>query len=233
MRQRAIAQVVVVGASLLASAGWTRQTAAPSPQQVLERLRQGNQRFLQGAPYPGDLVADRKATAKEQRPIAAVLSCIDSRAPAERIFDTRLGEIFNARVAGNIADPDIVASLEYATKVAGARVLVVLGHTDCGAVKSACKGVKLGHITGLLEKIKPAEKLVTEPPDPSCGPRFVDEMAEQNVLLTIRHLREMSPILRDLEQKGDLVIQGAMYDLSTGEVSFLSPVHPGPRSGRR
>jgi carbonic anhydrase len=153
-----------------------------------------------------------------------ILSCIDSRAPAEFIFDAGIGDLFNARIAGNIADPDLVGSMEFACKVAGAKLVLVMGHTNCGAVKGACDNVELGNLTGLLEKIKPAMKAVKNVPGErnSQNQGFVEAVAEANVRLTVERIRELSPILSEMEREGKIQIAGSVYNLETGRVQFLT-----------
>lgn len=202
--------------------------AATTPAQALDYLRAGNERFVSGKPVQRDTLHDQKILAKGQYPYAAILSCIDSRAPAEVIFDAGLGDLFNARVAGNIADPDLIGSLEFACAVAGAKLVVVMGHTSCGAIKGACDGVQLGNLTGLLEKIKPAVRAVKDVPGEhnSKNHEFVEAVGELNVRQTVSQLREMSPTLRDLETSGKIQIVGSVYDLETGRVHFLSNIQP-------
>ena len=196
---------------------------ATTPADVLRQLKEGNERFLRGEPRKRDFASEIRATAGGQHATAAVLGCVDSRVPVETIFDAGIGDMFVARVAGNVAHSDIVGSLEYATKVGGAKLVLVMGHTRCGAVKSACEHVELGNITGLLRKIEPAAAAVKGVPGGrDCkSEAFVDAAAEQNVRQTMRELREKSPILKELEQSGDIMIVGCMYDVSTGKVDFL------------
>ncbi len=197
--------------------------AALTPQQVLQALKQGNQRFLSQQVRPRDFRHDQAVVAEGQYPHAILLSCIDSRAPAEIIFDTGLGDIFNSRVAGNIANVDQVGSIEFACKVAGAKLVLVMGHTACGAVKGACDDVQLGNITALLANIRPAVAAVNNVPGPRTSENieFVEAVAVMNVRLTQERIRALSPILTDLESRGDIAIVGAIYDLATGKVNFL------------
>jgi carbonic anhydrase len=201
-----------------------RQMAA-TPTQVLEKLQRGNERFVSGKPERRDMLHDQRTTAAGQYPKAVILSCIDSRAPAEFIFDAGLGDLFNARIAGNIADEDQVGSIEFACKVAGAKLIVVMGHTSCGAVKGAIDDVKLGNLTGLLAKIKPAVTAVQNVPGDrnSKNTAFVEAVAEKNVQLTVERIRNTSPILRDMESAGQIQIVGCIYHLETGRVQYLSP----------
>ena len=195
---------------------------AVTPQLILERFKQGNARFASGKSTQRSYVKQVKATAARQYPLAAVVSCIDSRAPAEILFDQGIGDLFNARVAGNIVNEDILGSLEFASKVEGAKLVVVLGHTSCGAIKGVCDDVKLGNLTGLLSKIKPAVDAV--PKDgkerSSKNYAFVEMVAERNVRLTVQAIRDKSPVLKEMEQKGEIMIVGAMYDIATGKVTW-------------
>ena len=170
-----------------------------------------------------DTLHDQRVTAAGQYPHAVVLSCIDSRAPAEIIFDTGIGDIFNARIAGTIADADLVGSMEFACAVSGAKLVRVMGHTNCGAIKGAIDRVELGNLTGLLKKIEPAVDSVRNVPGDrtSKNKKFVEAVAESNVRLTVERIRELSPILRDMEKEGKIRITGCIYDLETGRVRFL------------
>jgi carbonic anhydrase len=199
------------------------EQAALTPGQVLESLRLGNERFASGKTKSRDMLHDQRTTAGGQYPHAVILSCIDSRAPAEIIFDTGLGDLFNARIAGNIADADLVGSMEFACAVSGAKLVLVMGHTSCGAIKGAVDHVELGNLTGLLEKIKPAVEAVRDVPGErnSKNTAFVEAVSETNVRLTVERIRELSPILRDLEKAGKIQIAGCIYDLDTGKVRFL------------
>jgi carbonic anhydrase len=185
-----------------------------SPEAALERLMDGNQRFVEGKLEGQDLASQVSESAGGQHPFAAVLGCIDSRVPSELVFDQGIGDIFNARVAGNIVNEDILGSLEYACKVAGSKLILVLGHTACGAVTAATQYVELGNITALLSKITPAVEAL----DPGTA---VDEVASKNVELNINRLRDESPILSELETSGTIAIRGAMYDVATGKVNLL------------
>ena len=204
------------------SATLKAEQAALTPALALESLRRGNERFASGKPEPRDMLHDQQTTANGQFPHAVILSCIDSRAPAEFVFDQGLGDIFNARIAGNIADHDLVGSMEFACAVAGAKLVVVMGHTRCGAVKGACDHVEFGNLTGLLDKIQPAVQAVQGVPGErnSGNSKFVEAVSEVNVRLTVERIRELSPILRDLEAAGKIQIVGCMYHLDTGRVQF-------------
>lgn len=191
--------------------------------EALWRLKAGALRFASGQNRPHAYLKEVRATAKGQHPFAAVLSCIDSRVDPEIIFDQGIGDLFSLRVAGNVADDDALGGLEYAAKVSGARLIVVLGHTHCGAVKGACDGVKLGNLTGLLDRIKPAVDAVpaSAGPHSSHNDAFVAQAARENVLLAIRTIRRKSPVLAGLEKDGRLTIVGAMYDVEAGTTEFM------------
>lgn len=196
-----------------------------TPDRALELLLEGNRRYVENNRETRDFAEQRQATRGGQWPFAAVLSCIDSRAPAELVFDAGIGDIFSVRIAGNCVDEDVLGSIEYACKVAGSKLALVLGHSGCGAVKGACDGVELGHITALLEKIKPAVKSVADESDD--GPRtsqdapFVQAVVTRNVELAVAGLRERSAILRELEEAGEIRIAGAVYDIESGEVTLV------------
>lgn len=204
----------------------TKETqSAISPNQSIEILKEGNQRFVASKMASRDLLDQVNDTASGQYPFATVLSCIDSRVSAELIFDQGVGDIFSARVAGNIVNEDLLGSIEFACKLAGTKVLVILGHTACGAVKGACDDAKLGNLTILLDKIKPAVNAVSEPSDASLRNSsnidFVNEVAVKNVHMTIENTRTMSPVLKEMEDNGEIKIVGAMYDINNGKVTFL------------
>ncbi len=193
-----------------------------TPDQILDLLRRGNERFRTGKMHPHDFLAQKRATVAGQHPAVALLSCIDSRAPAEIIFDVGLGDTFNARVAGNIANDDLLGSLEFACAAAGAKVVLVMGHTSCGAIKGAIDNVRLGHLTGLLEKIKPAVAATPyEGARTSENYEFVDAVAKTNVHRTVAAIRAQSEVLVKLETDGKIKIAGSMYHLSGGRVEFL------------
>lgn len=196
-----------------------------TPEMALELLKEGNRRFLRGAPRERKLNQQVIETAYGQYPFASIIGCIDSRVPTSLIFDQGIGSIFSARVAGNIVNDDILGSLEFACKLAGAKLVVVLGHTSCGAVKGACDQAELGNLTALLSKINPAVLAVTEPENPekrtSKNAAFVDAVALENVRLTVQNVRTYSNVLRSMEKEGAIKIIGAMYDVATGEVRFL------------
>lgn len=194
-----------------------------SPQQVLEMLKRGNERFRSGQMHPHDYLAQKRATIGGQYPAAAILSCIDSRAPGEIILDAGIGETFNARIAGNISNDDLVGSLEFACAAAGAKLVLVMGHTSCGAIKGAIDGVELGHLTELLNKIKPAVAATTyEGERSSKNAAFVDAVAATNVRRTVTDIRTRSSVLAGLEKSGKIAIVGSMYHLQGGQVEFYS-----------
>jgi len=199
--------------------------AALTPMSALKLLKEGNQRFVQQNQTARDLIEQVKQTTSGQYPFATILSCIDSRVSAELVFDQGVGDIFSARVAGNIVNEDILGSIEFACKLAGTKIIVVLGHTGCGAVKGACDDARMGNLTTLLSKIKPAVEAITEPEDPSLrnskNAEFVNAVAEKNVYLTIDNLREKSPVLAEMEENGEIMVVGAMYDIADGKVHFL------------
>ncbi len=194
-----------------------------SPDAALAALRDGNERVLRGSPRNCDRVGQAKASASGQAPIAAVLGCIDSRVVPELAFDQGIGDVFTARVAGNFANVDIIGSLEFATKVTGAKAIVVLGHNDCGAIKGAVDHVKLGNITAMLKNFEPAVQAVRKSDGAfdSKNAALVQKVAETNVRLTARSLTRRSKILKEQVEKGEIRIAGAMHDLATGKVTWL------------
>ncbi len=191
-----------------------------SPKDAHSILVEGNKRFVQNLKAQRNLQDQVLKTSKGQYPFAVILSCIDSRVPAELVFDQGIGDIFSARVAGNIINEDILGSIEYACKVAGSKIVVVMGHTKCGAVTSACKHIELGNITALLNKIKPAVTLV-EVERSEMNDEAIEEVSVLNVKISIDRIREESPILAEMESKGEIDILGAMYDVSNGQVEFF------------
>ena len=193
-----------------------------SPDDIIALMKKGNERFRLGQESPHDYLAQQRATATGQYPAAAILSCIDSRAPAETIMDLGIGDCFNARVAGNVSNDDIVGSLEFACKVAGAKVVLVMGHTACGAIKGAIDNVQLGRLTGLLAKIRPAVDATQYQGERSAkNYGFVDAVARKNVELTMAEISRRSTVLADLERSGAVRIAGAMYNIETGLVEFF------------
>ncbi len=199
------------------------QRDALTPDEIIALMKKGNERFRQGKESPHDFLAQQRASAKGQYPAAVILSCIDSRAPAETIMDLGIGNCFNARVAGNIANDDIMGSMEFACKVAGAKVVLVMGHTACGAIKGAIDNVQLGNLTGLLGKIRPAVAATDYEGERSAkNYSFVDAVARKNVELTIGEIRRRSSVLAEMESSGAIKIAGAMYDLESGVVEFAN-----------
>lgn len=193
-----------------------------TPEQIIQAMKKGNKRFQKGERKERNYLREQKASASGQYPAAALLSCIDSRAPAEVIMDLGIGDIFNSRVAGNIENPDILGSLEFACKLAGAKVVLVMGHTACGAIKGAIDNAELGNLTGLLARIKPAVEATTSTGERSAkNYAFVDAVARKNVEMTVANIRKDSPVLAELESKGGIKIAGAMYNLETGAVEFF------------
>ena len=197
--------------------------AGINPSMATQMLKDGNARFTSGNPFKRDLHQQVKDTATGQYPFAAVVSCIDSRIPTEVIFDQGIGDIFNARVAGNFVNEDILGSLEFACKLAGSKVIVVMGHTSCGAVKGACDHAKLGNLTQMLDKIMPAvDGTSTNEGEErnSSNIDFVNRVAQKNVELTIEDIKAKSPVLKEMLDNGEIDIVGAMYDVKSGAVSF-------------
>jgi len=215
----------IFSASLVHAQVTKKQQEAFTPDKVLDALVQGNKRFVADNATVHDSVARRNATTQAQHPKAVILSCLDSRVPVETVFDAGIGDLFVGRVAGNIEDSDQLGSLEFATKLAGAKLVMVLGHTECGAVRGACNNARLGHLTGIMKKIRPsvdAVKKNTPVADAvSSNSDFVNKVAEENVRRTIENIRHHSRILADLEKSGQIKIVGGMYDLASGRVSLL------------
>jgi carbonic anhydrase len=194
-----------------------------TPDDIVTLMKQGNERFRSGKPTQQNLLAQQRASAQGQYPKAVILSCIDSRAPAEAIMDLGIGDVFNARVAGNITNDDILGSMEFACHLSGAKVVLVMGHTACGAIKGAIDGAQLGKLTGLLAKIQPAVKATVFQGDRSSkNNAFVDAVARKNVELTMEQIRKGSTVLSDLKAKGALNVVGAMYDVETARVEFFA-----------
>jgi carbonic anhydrase len=200
------------------------QQITMTPESAIQRLKDGNSRFTKNKGFSRDLTSEVKQTSTGQNPYATVLHCIDSRVSAELIFDEGIGDVFSVRIAGNFENEDILGSMEFACKLAGTKVIVVLGHTACGAVKGACDDAKLGNLTALISKLKPAVEAVTEPADTSkrnsTNIDFVNSVAEKNVYMTIENIREKSPVLKEMEDNGEIKIIGAMYDVKDGSVTF-------------
>ena len=197
-----------------------------TPESSLNELTAGNVRFQNNVRANRNLVEQAKTTSTGQFPFATILSCIDSRVSSELIFDQGIGDVFSIRIAGNFVNTDILGSMEFACKLAGTKLLVVLGHTACGAVKGACDDAKLGNLTSMLDKIKPAVSLVTEPTDSnlrnSSNADFVNDVATKNVLLSMDNIVKESSVLAEMQAKGEIKIVGAMYDINTRAVHFLN-----------
>ena len=198
---------------------------ALSHDQIIDILKKGNDRFVENQKLNRNLQQQIEETSGGQFPFATVLSCIDSRIPVETIFDMGIGDLFSVRIAGNFVNDDILGSMEFACKLAGSKVLVVLGHTSCGAVKGACDGAELGKLTGMLDKIKPAVKAVTDPVEASlrtsANVDFVNKVAVKNVSFSIDDIRSGSEVLSEMEDNNEIQIVGAMYDVASGKVTFL------------
>lgn len=192
-----------------------------TPQKALELLKEGNERFVGKNMITRDLNLQVSQTAGGQWPHSVVLGCIDSRVPNELVFDQGIGDIFSARVAGNFVNTDILGSIEYGCKVAGSKLVVVLGHEGCGAVKGACDGVELGNITSMLANLQKAVDSVDEAGDrTSANKDFVHKVVDSNVELTVADIRNQSPLLKGMEDAGEITIVGAVYDVATGKVTF-------------
>src|ERR1700676_795527 len=190
-----------------------------TPDDILALMKKGNKRFYTGKREDRNFLAQQRASAKGQYPAAVLLTCIDSRAPAETILDLRIGDIFNSRVAGNVENSDILGSMEFACKLAGAKVVLVMGHTACGAIKGAIDGAELGNLTGLLAKIKPAVAATIYTGERSSkNYAFVDRRARKNVEMAMANIRKDSPVLAEMASNGAIKIGGAMYNLETGVV---------------
>lgn len=200
-----------------------KSQAAITPQQALQILKDGNDRFVAGKPLRRDLRQQVKATGEGQFPFAAIVGCIDSRASNELIFDQGIGDIFSARIAGNFVNDDILGSIEFACAAAGAKLVLVIGHTECGAVMGACDDVVLGNLTQTLANIKPAVAAVSgfDADRTSSNRAFVQAVADKNVVLTMERIRQRSTILREMAEQGQIALAGAMYDVHTGKVAFM------------
>lgn len=197
---------------------------ATTPQSAIQRLKDGNARFVENKGVSRDLPAEVKQTSTGQFPFATILHCIDSRVSAELVFDEGVGDVFSVRIAGNFVNEDILGSMEFACKLAGTKLILVLGHTACGAVKGACDHADMGNLTALISKIAPA---VAATPGFTEGEGrtsknidFVNTVAEKNVHMTIDNIRIQSPILKEMEDNGEIAIVGGMYDIKDGSVTF-------------
>ena len=195
------------------------------PTKALKLLKEGNERFVNNLSVNRNLMEDALSTSEGQEPIAVVLSCLDSRSSADIIFDQPIGGVFSARVAGNIVNDDILGSMEFACELSTAKLILVLGHSDCGAIKGACNGVELGNLTGLLEKIQPAIDSVKKPTKQKerngDNVKFVNKVTKKNVILTMDNIRERSELLHNLEKEGKIMIVGGVHDLSTGKINYI------------
>lgn len=203
----------------------TKETqAAINPQNALDLLKEGNTRFQNQSEIKRDLIKQMNQTSGGQFPFATILSCIDSRVSSELIFDQGLGDIFSVRIAGNFVNEDILGSMEFACKLAGTKVVLVLGHTSCGAIKGACDHARLGNLTALINKLEPAVEAVSEPTDKSMRNSgnidFVNEVSKKNVMMTIDAIRSRSSVLEEQENNNEIMIVGGMYDISNGSVTF-------------
>ena len=203
----------------------TKETqAATTPASALQALIDGNKRFMAGDMVARNLNEQIADTANGQFPFATVLHCIDSRVSAELLFDQGIGDVFSIRIAGNFVNDDILGSMEFACKLAGTKLVVVLGHTACGAVKGACDHARLGNLTTLINKLEPAVEAVTEPTEPedrtSKNIDFVNAVAKKNVEMTMKNIRNRSAVLKEMEEDGSIAIVGGMYDIADGSVSF-------------
>lgn len=194
-----------------------------TPELAIQILKEGNERFVSNLKADRDLLQQVNETKEGQFPFATVLSCMDSRTSAELIFDQGLGDIFSIRVAGNVLNEDILGSMEFATAVVGTKVILVLGHTKCGAIVGACNNVELGNLTSLLQKIKPAIEAEKQTADNRTGSNkeFVYNVTESNVHLTIEKIKQESPIIANLVEEGKVKVAGGMYDVETGKVTFF------------
>lgn len=231
MKNCGLLQAVFLAGSLLAGtvqadagdAALTREAqAAITPARALALLKEGNTRFVSGKSLQRDLLSQVKQTSGGQYPFAAIVSCLDSRIPPAIVFDRGIGDLFVGRIAGNFVNDDMLGSLEFATRLSGAKLVVILGHTECGAVKGACDAAQLGLLTATLANINPAVEAVQGDYTPrnSGNAEFVQAAAEMNVQLTMKKLLDRSVVLREMVEKGELGLVGAMYDVATGKVEF-------------
>jgi carbonic anhydrase len=196
---------------------------AISPKMALDLLKEGNKRFINNLKINRNLLQQANETSDGQHPFAVILSCIDSRTSAELIFDQGLGDVFSVRIAGNVVNEDILGSMEFGCKVAGAKIIVVLGHSNCGAIKGACDNVQLGNLTGLIKKIKPAvdnETNTTEHRN-STNQLFVEKVTELNVVVSVNNILNNSPIIASMVANGEIAIIGGVHNIATGEVKFF------------
>jgi len=196
---------------------------AITPAMALDLLKEGNKRFINNLKVNRNLLQQANETSDGQHPFAVILSCIDSRTSAELIFDQGLGDIFSVRIAGNIINEDILGSMEFGCKVAGSKIIVVLGHTKCGAIKGACDHVEMGNLTALLSKIRPAveDEQLTVNDRNSANSEFVENVTTINVKRTVKSIMERSPILKEMVEKNEIGIIGGVHDITTGQVTFF------------
>ncbi|MEQ9100843.1 MAG: carbonic anhydrase family protein [Imperialibacter sp.] len=202
----------------------TKETQSTmTPAKALAFLKEGNQRFQNNLKANRNLLEQVNDTSEGQWPFAVILSCIDSRVSAELVFDQGLGDIFSVRIAGNFVNEDILGSMEFACKIAGSKLVVVLGHSKCGAIKGVCDNVTMGNLTALMSKLKPAADAVKEPAENrnSGNSEFVENVAAMNVRMTMKNVKDRSPILKEMFDKGEIGIVGGMYDVETGIVRFF------------
>ncbi|AXY74836.1 carbonic anhydrase [Paraflavitalea soli] len=200
-----------------------------TPQMALQFLKEGNARFMNNLKMNRNLLEQVNDTKEGQWPFAVILSCIDSRTSAELIFDQGLGDVFSVRIAGNVINEDILGSMEFACKVAGSKLIVVLGHSKCGAIKGACNHVELGNLTGLLEKVQPAiEKVKEQQGSDDVNPQFIEAVAHVNTLHTMDAVLKRSPILKEMYENGEIGIAAGYYSVETGEVKFIKEKVLGP-----
>lgn len=202
----------------------TKETqGSMTPAEALSRLKDGNARFVANSQANRDLMQQVRQTGEGQFPFAVVLGCVDSRVSPELVFDQGIGDIFSARIAGNFVNEDILGSMEFATKVAGAKAIVVLGHTKCGAIMGACDNVQLGNLTGMLSNLMPAVEAISTNGGKASSQNaaFVQQVADKNVILTIEEIKKRSPVLKEMLENGEITIDGAMYDVDSGQVNFF------------
>lgn len=195
--------------------------ATTTPQMALQFLKEGNARFMSNLKMNRNLLEQVNDTKEGQWPFAVILSCIDSRTSAELVFDQGLGDVFSIRIAGNVINEDILGSMEFACKVAGSKLIVVLGHSKCGAIKGACNQVELGNLTGLLQKVQPAIEKVKEQGSDTVNPGFIEAVAHANTLHTMEEVLKRSPILKEMFENGEIGIAAGYYSVETGEVKFI------------
>lgn len=224
MRKQTIIAIIAAGAAIQSAAALPIGEAPKTPDEAFAALKAGNERFAKGVTERRDLLAEAKATSGAQKPFAAIVSCIDSRTSTELIFDQGLGDVFNARLAGNVVDEDVIGSLEFATKAAGAKLVAVIGHSGCGAVVGAIDDVKLGNLDVVLNRIDPAvaEAAEDHKDDTSKNAKFVDACIEENVRYQVEQLTAKSAILKELADSGQIRIVGGVHDLASGKVRFLA-----------